>query len=220
MRHLRIALHVFQDNKHFAKCSKCEFWFKSVAFIGHIISSEGVEVDPMKTKLVKSQPRPLSPTDIRSFLELDGYYGSFFEGFSSITSPLTTLTHKKSKFEWSESREKSFQLLKDGLNSALVLTLPEGTYGFVVCYDASRVGLGCVIMKHGNVIQYASRKLKPYHMNYLTHDLELASVVFPLKILRHYLYGVHVDVFTIKRVYNMGLPKKFSTYFKEDGQRF
>ena len=76
-----------------------------------------------------------------------------------------------------------------------MLTLPEGTKGFVVYCDASRVGSGCVLMQNENVIAYASRQLKVKERNYPTHDLELAAVVFSLKIWRHYLYGVHVDVF-------------------------
>ena len=109
---------------------------------------------------------------------------------------MTRLTQKKVKFLWSESCEKSFQELKTRLTSAPILTLPDGVDGFVVYCDASRVGLGCVLMQKGKVIAYASRQLKPHEKNYPTHDLELAAVVFALKIWRHYLYGVHVDVFT------------------------
>ena len=87
-------------------------------------------------------------------------------------------------------------MLKDSLTSALVLTLPEGTKGFVVYCDASRVSLGCSLMKKGKLIAYASRKIKVYERNYPTHDLELAVVVLDIKIWRHYFYGVHVDVFT------------------------
>ncbi|WMV60292.1 hypothetical protein MTR67_053677 [Solanum verrucosum] len=117
-------------------------------------------------------------------------------GFSTIASPLTKLTQKTVKFQWSEACEKSFQELKKRLTTAPVLTLPEGTQGFVVYCDASRVGLGCVLMQNGKVIAYASRQLKVHEKNYPTHDLELAAVVFALKIWRHYLYGVHVDIFT------------------------
>ena len=106
---------------------------------------------------------------------------------------MTRLTQKKVKFLWSESCEKSFQELKTRLTSDPVLTLPDG---FVVYCDASRVGLGCVLTQKGKVIAYTSRQLKPHEKNYPTHDLELAAVVFALKIWRHYLYGVHVDVFT------------------------
>ncbi|WMV25732.1 hypothetical protein MTR67_019117 [Solanum verrucosum] len=103
---------------------------------GHIVSSKGIEVDPKKTDAVKSCPRPLSPSDIRSILGLAGYYRRFVEGFYSLASPLKTLTQNKARFIWSELYEKSFQELKDRLTSALVLTLPEGTDGFVVYCDA------------------------------------------------------------------------------------
>ncbi|WMV37155.1 hypothetical protein MTR67_030540 [Solanum verrucosum] len=142
----------------------------------HNIPREGIKVHPKKTDAVKSWPRPLSPSVIRSFLGFAGYYRRFVAGFSSISSPLTALTQKKSKFEWSDSCEKSFQLLKHKLTSAPILTLPEGTEGFVVYCDASRVGLGCVLMQHGKVIAYDSRQIKVHEKNYPTHDLELAAI--------------------------------------------
>ncbi|KAH0773702.1 hypothetical protein KY290_010839 [Solanum tuberosum] len=196
MDHLRIVLQVLKDHQSYAKFSKCEFWLRLIVFLGHIVSGMGIEVDPKKMNAVKGFPRPLNPTDIKNFLGLAGYNRRFVEGFSSISSPLTALTQKKAKFVWSESCEKSFQELKDRLTSAPVLTLQEGTDGFVVYYDTSRVGLGCVLMQHGKVIAYASRQTKVHEKNYPTHDLELAVVLFALKIWRHYLYGVHVDVFT------------------------
>ncbi|WMV47080.1 hypothetical protein MTR67_040465 [Solanum verrucosum] len=182
MDHLRIVLQVFNDHQLFAKFSKCEFWLRYVAFIGHIVSNKGIEVDPEKTDAVKSWPRPLTPSDIRSFLGFADYYRRFVEEFSSIASPLTALTQKKAKFEWSETFEKSFQELKYRLTFAPVLTLPESTYCFVFYCDVSRVGLGCVLMQHGKVIAYASRQLKVCEKNYPTHDLKLAAVVFALKI--------------------------------------
>ncbi|KAH0714755.1 hypothetical protein KY284_007660 [Solanum tuberosum] len=131
-----------------------------------------------------------------SFLGLAGYYKRFVEGFSSISSHLTKLTQKTVKFQWSKAYEISFQELKTRLTTAPVLTLLEGTQGFVVYYDVSRVGLGCVLMQNDKVIAYASRQLRVHEKNYLTFDLELAVVVFALKIWCHYLYGVNVDVFT------------------------
>ena len=116
--------------------------------------------------------------------------------FVSIASRLTTLTQKSKKFEWSEAFEKRFQMFKERLTSALMFTLPEGTKGFVVYCDASDVGIGCVLIQHGKLIAYASRKLNVNERNYQTHDLELEAVVFSLKIWRNYIYGVHVDVFT------------------------
>jgi hypothetical protein len=131
-------------------------------------------------------------TEIRSFLGLAGYYRRFIEGFSTIASPMTRLTRKEVKFEWSKECETSFQELKSRLTSAPVLALPKEQEGFVVYNDASSKGLGCVLMQHGKVIAYASRQLKPHEVNYPVHDLELAAVVFALRIWRHYLYGVQV----------------------------
>ncbi|WMV54852.1 hypothetical protein MTR67_048237 [Solanum verrucosum] len=100
---------------------------------------------------------------------------------SSIASPLTTLTQKKVKFQWSKACEKSFQKLKDRRTSALILRLPEGLDRFVVYCDALKIGIGCVLMQHGEVIAYTSSLGK----NYSTHDLKPTMVVFALKILRH-----------------------------------
>ena len=113
MNHLIVVLQVLKENQLFSKYSKYEFWLRSMAFLGHIISSEGVEVDPIKTEAVKNWPRPLTPTDIRSFLGLAGYLRRFIDVFLSISSPLTSLTQKKVTFEWSEACNKGFQELKN-----------------------------------------------------------------------------------------------------------
>ncbi|WMV56466.1 hypothetical protein MTR67_049851 [Solanum verrucosum] len=194
--HLRVVLQIFKDCQLFAKFRKCEFWLQSVAFLGHIVSSKAIRVDSQKVEEVKQWPRPTSPTDIRSFLGLAGYYRWFVEGFSSIASPLTRLTQKKVKFQWSDDCEKIFAELKTRLTTPPVLTLQEGSDGYVIYCDASKVGLGRVLMQRDMVIAYASRQLKVHEKNYPTYDLELTTVVFALKIWRHYLYGVHVDVFT------------------------
>ncbi|GJV92325.1 putative nucleotidyltransferase, ribonuclease H [Tanacetum coccineum] len=133
---------------------------------------------------------------VRSFLGLAGYYRRFVEGFSRLALPLTQLMRKGEKFVWTDERQESFEELKRRLVSAPILTLPSGSGGFQIYSDASKKGLGCVLMQHGKVIAYASRQLKPYEVNYPTHDLELAAVVFALKIWRHYLYGEACDIFT------------------------
>ena len=118
------------------------------------------------------------------------------EGFSSLTAPLIALTKKKAKFEWTRTCEKSFQKIKDRLASAPVLTLPKCGENYTVYCYAYRGNLDCVLMQAVMVIAYDSRQLKVHEKNYSTHDLHLAVVVFALKLWRHYLYGVHVDVFT------------------------
>ena len=91
-QHLRSVLHTLKNNQLYAKFSKCEFWLDSVAFLGHVVSAEGIKVDPKKIEVIQNWPRPTSVIEIRSFLGLAGYYHRFVEGFSSIASPLTRLT--------------------------------------------------------------------------------------------------------------------------------
>nr|XP_027124227.1 uncharacterized protein LOC113740914 [Coffea arabica] len=124
------------------------------------------------------------------------YYRRFIKDFSKLASPLTDLTKKGGRFLWGDKCETSFQELKRRLTIAPILALPNGPDGFTVYTDASREGLGCVLMQHQNVIAYASRKLKTHEQNYPIHDLELAAVVFALKKWRHYLYGVTFEVYS------------------------
>ncbi|RVW79757.1 Transposon Ty3-G Gag-Pol polyprotein [Vitis vinifera] len=179
--HLSIVLQTLRDKQLYAKLKKCEFWLDRISFLGHVVSNDGISVDPGKVDPVANWRRPSTVTEIRSFLGLAGYYRRFIEGFSKIALPLTKLTQKGFKFEWSNDCECSFQELKNRLVSAPVLTIPSGSGGFVVYSDASHQGLGCVLMQHGRVVAYASRQLKPYERNYPTHDLELAAVYHPEK---------------------------------------
>ncbi|KAL0551684.1 hypothetical protein IC582_010773 [Cucumis melo] len=194
--HLRMVLQTLRDNKLYAKFSKCEFWLKQVSFLGHVVSKAGVSVDPAKIEAVTGWTRPSTVSEVRSFLGLAGYYRRFVENFSRIATPLTQLTRKGAPFVWSKACEDSFQTLKQKLVTAPVLTVPDGSGSFVIYSDASKKGLGCVLMQQGKVVAYASRQLKSHEQNYPTHDLELAAVVFALKIWRHYLYGEKIQIFT------------------------
>ncbi|XP_074336304.1 uncharacterized protein LOC141673453 [Apium graveolens] len=153
---LRTVHEILREKKLFAKFSKYEFWLEEVAFFGHIVSGRGIELDPTKVEAITNWPIPSNMTEVRSFLGLAGYYRRFVEGFSSIAFPLTQIMRKGVKFEWNDDREKSFQELKNRLVSPLILVLPSGSGGFQVYSDASKRGLGCVLMKHGKMISYAS----------------------------------------------------------------
>ncbi|GJR99246.1 reverse transcriptase domain-containing protein [Tanacetum coccineum] len=194
--HLKTILELLKKEELYAKFSKCEFWIHTVKFLGHVIDSSGIHVDPTKIEAVKNWASPTTPSEIRQFLGLAGYYRRFIEGFSKIAKPMTELTQKDRKFDWGEEQETAFQLLKQKLCAAPILALPEGSDDFVVYCDASIKGLGAVLMQRMKVIAYASRQLKIHEKNYTTHDLELGAVVFALKIWRHYLYGTKCVVFT------------------------
>jgi hypothetical protein len=187
-QHLKVVLQTFRENRLYATLDKCEFWLQEVVFLGHVIFTEGIFVDPRKVEAVLKWERPTNVTEIWSFLGLTRYYRRFIEGFATIASPLTKLTCKKVRFVWSEDCEASFRELKERLSFAPMLALPSGAKGFVVYSDASKRGLGCVLMQHGRVIAYTSRQLKLHEVNYPVHDLELVAVVFALRVWRHYLY--------------------------------
>nr|GEZ77734.1 putative reverse transcriptase domain-containing protein [Tanacetum cinerariifolium] len=166
----RYGHYEFQEEKRHAKFSKCEFWIPKAS--------------------------PKTPTEIRQFLGLAGYYRKSIEGFLKIAKSMTKLTLKPIKFSWGEKEENAFQLVKPKLCSAPILALPERIEDFVVYCDASHKGLGATLMQREKVIAYASRQLEVHERNYTTHDLELGSVVFALKIWRHYLYETRCTVFT------------------------
>ncbi|GJT49882.1 putative reverse transcriptase domain-containing protein [Tanacetum coccineum] len=160
--HLKQILELLKKEELYAKFSKCEFWIPKVQFLGHVIDSEGIHVDPAKIESIKIDqkppspppPPPSSPTEIRQFLGLAGYYRRFIEGFSKIAKPMTKLTQKKIKFEWGDKQEAAFQLLKQKLCSAPILALPEGSKDFIAYYycDLRKKGLGVVLMQREKVI--------------------------------------------------------------------
>ncbi|GJY76726.1 integrase, catalytic region, zinc finger, CCHC-type containing protein [Tanacetum coccineum] len=145
-----------------------------------------IYVDPAKIEVVKNWASPTTPTEVRQFLGLAGYYRRFIKDFLKISKSLTELTQKNQKYILGEDQESAFQLLKQKLCEAPILALPEGNDDFVVYCNKSHQGLGAVLMQREKVIAYASRQLKPHKENYTTHDLELGAVVFALKIWRHY----------------------------------
>nr|XP_027187105.1 uncharacterized protein LOC113784975 [Cicer arietinum] len=143
---------------------------------------EGIVVDPSMVEVVMAWKQLQTVTEIRSFLGLVGYYRRFIEGFAKIVAPLTHFTKKNQIYVWTEVCEKSFQLMKEKQTTSPVLLLPQPEEPYEVYYDASYQGLGCVLMQNKRVVAYASRKLKVHEKNYPTHDLELAAIVFALKI--------------------------------------
>ncbi|GKE67253.1 putative reverse transcriptase domain-containing protein, partial [Tanacetum coccineum] len=175
--HLKLILELLKKEQLYAKFSKCEFWIPKVQFLGHVIDSHGIHVDPAKIESIKDWASPNTATDIRQFLGLTGYYRRFIEGFSKIAKTMTKLTQKKK------------------LYSAPILDFPEGSEDFITYCDASIKGLGAVLMQREKVIAYASRQLKIHEKNYTTHDLELGAILFALKIWRHYLYVTKCTVF-------------------------
>ncbi|GJZ31322.1 putative nucleotidyltransferase, ribonuclease H [Tanacetum coccineum] len=168
--YLKLVLELLKKERLYAKFSKCEFWLQEVHFLDHVVNHNGIHVDPSKIEAVKNWKAPTTPSEIRLFLGLAGYYRRFIANFSKIAKPLTSLTQKNKKYEWAQN--------------------------FGVYCDVPNQGLGFVLMQRGKVIAYASRQLKIHEKNYTTHDLELGAVVFALKTWRHYIYRTKSVIYT------------------------
>jgi hypothetical protein len=175
--HLWIVLQWLWKHQLYAKFSKCEFWIKEVSFLGHVVSPEGIAVDPSKVKEVLEWKPSTTVSEVWSFLGLAGYYRRFIPNFSKIVKPITELLKKGNKYLWSEACDESFKHLKKLSTTSPVLAQPDTTKPFDVYCDASGTGLGRVLMQEGWVISYSSRQLRCHKEHYPTHDLELVVVV-------------------------------------------
>ena len=144
--HLRIVLQALREHQLHAKFSKCEFRLTEVRFLGHVVLASGVSVDPKKVKAIMSWERLKSVFKICSFLGLAGYYRRFIENFSLLATPMMRLTQKEVKFEWNDLCEEAFQELKMRLTLAPILIVPEMGQRYTVYCDASKDGLGCVLI--------------------------------------------------------------------------
>ena len=189
-------MQVLREHQFYAKLSKCSFYQGRIHYLGHIISEEGVTVDPKKIRAIMEWSTPKNLSEVRSFMGLVGYYRRFIEGFSKLAHPITSLKKKGVQFDWTYKCEDNFQKLKEMLTSAPVLKIANPERNFVVCTNACKQGIGGVLMQDGHVINYESRKLKEHEQNYATHDLEIAVIIHALNMWRHYLMGKNFELRT------------------------
>ena len=136
----------------YAKFSKCEFWLTKVKFLGHVVSASSVSMDLKKVEVVMSWEIPKSLFEIRSFLGLASYYRRFVKDFSRLAALMTRLTRNEVKLEWNDLCEREFQELKRRLTSAPILIVPKRGQRYIMYCDASKDGLGCVLMQFGRVV--------------------------------------------------------------------
>ncbi|KAJ9547300.1 LOW QUALITY PROTEIN: hypothetical protein OSB04_019843 [Centaurea solstitialis] len=182
-KHLRIILELLKREKLYAKFSKCEFWLREVQFLGHVVNAKGIKVGPAKIEAVMNWEPPKN-------LKLSGLGGLLSEVHPGFLQAIST--YDEVDKEIVRNKRKLFKRSVK-LSSALILALPEGIEDFVVYSDASKMGLGCVLMQRGRVIAYASRHLKEHEKNYPVHEKELAAV-------RHYLYGTKCTIYTDHKI--------------------
>jgi hypothetical protein len=189
----------------YAKFSRCKFWIKEVPFLGHVVSPEGIAVDPNKVKEVLDWKPSMSMSEVQSFLGLAGYYRRLILNFSKVAKLITELPKKGNKYIWNDACDEAFTVLKKLLTTSSVLTQCNIVKPFDVYHDASGTSLGCVLMQEDRVISYSSRQLRCHEEHYPTHDLKLAVVVMALRMWHHYLLGnvahIYVDHKSLKYIF-------------------
>ena len=187
--HVKIVLDVLRKEQLIAKLSKCSFFQTSLPFLGHIISAEGISVDPKKTEVVREWPKPASTHNVQQFLGLANYFRDFVQGYSKLAAPLTDLTSKNRPFKWGDQEQDAFDGLKYALTHAPCLALPDFSKPFEIVSDASGFGIGAVLMQEKRPISYYSRKLSESETRYGTSDKELLAAYMALVHFRPYVEG-------------------------------
>ena len=200
LHHLRLVFDRFREAGLKLKPSKCHFGQKEVNYLGHVITTEGIQPDPKKVKVVQEYPAPKSVKEVRAFMGLTNYYRKFVKGFAQVASPLHDLTKKGASFLWTEDCQKAFDTLKKALTEAPILAYPDFTQSFQLATDASNDAIGMVLGQKQNgrevVIAHAGRKLNPAERNYSVTEREALAVIEGVKQLQHYVYGRQFTVLT------------------------
>ena len=203
VQHIRTVLDVLRTEKLYAKASKCEFFKKELLYLGHIITRDGIRVDPEKLDKVRNWPILKNVRQVKSFLGFTGFFRKFIKEYSKVAAPLTQLLKggrngpKRSgprrkanpSVEWNERLDKSFKALKHLVTTAPILHIVDPSKPFVVETDASDYAIGAVLYQDGRPVAFESKKLSDAEMHYPPYEKELYAVIHALKKWRHYLYG-------------------------------
>ena len=199
-RRIRMVLDRIREAKFKLNLDKCTFAAREVAYLGHLVSANGVSPDVSKVEAIKSFPLPRTVRDVRAFLGLAGYYRSFIPNFAALSKPLTLLTRKDFKFCWSEPQQTSFDALKEALTSESVLAHPEFDKPFILSCDASNYAISAILSQEHEgkekPLSFASRVLNQHEINYSTTEKELLAIVFGVQTHRCFLYGRKFKIIT------------------------
>jgi hypothetical protein len=192
--HVRQVLERLLENQLYVKAEKCAFHQKEVTFLGFVIYGDGVRMDPDKTAAIKDWVTPTSLSKLRRFLGFANFYRRFVPNYSTLASPLTSLTSTAKPFMWNDEATKAFEVLKQALQNNIVLRYPDYSKPFVVQTDASDVGIGAVLLQDNQPISFYSRKLSDAEINYAVYDKELLAIVAAFTHWRHHLVGASVPI--------------------------
>ena len=188
LRHLRLVFECLRNESLYINRAKCSFVSDRTNFLGFIVTKDGITVDESKITAIRDWPTPTTPTQVRSFLGLAGFYRRFVRDFSTLAAPLHGLTKKATVVKWLPSHEAAFRALKEALYSAPVLQLPDFTKFFEVECDTSDLGVGAVLHQNKRPIAFFSEKFSVPQLNYPTYDKELYALIRALQTWQHYLW--------------------------------
>jgi hypothetical protein len=200
IRDLRLILQRLKDNDLHLKLSKCVFGVDEVDYLGHVVSKDGLKVDPKKVEAVKSWPEPTDLGQLRSFMGLVGYYRKFVPALAQIALPLSELVKKNVPWIWSDQQRQAFERLKEALTTAPVLAIPQFGKPYIIYTDASDYAVGAVLLQDQGdgprPCAYFSRKLRPAEKNYSVGDKELLAIICALREYSVYIQGVPTKLYT------------------------
>ncbi|GJP30443.1 hypothetical protein CLOM_g1710 [Closterium sp. NIES-68] len=200
VEHLRRVFEILRRERFYVKLSKSEFALERVQFLGHMVSAQGIHVDPKKIEAVRTWKTPENVKELQQFLGFANYYNRFVPQYAKIAARLTNLLKKNTPYKWEPKHQEAVEQLKQALTSAPVLILPDPERDYVIEADASDQAVGAVLMQdQGNGLQpiaYLSKKLHGAELNYPIHDKEALAIVIAFKAWRCYLEGRRTTVYT------------------------
>ena len=196
LHHLALVFQQLQAHSWKIKMSKCEFAKRSIAYLGHVITPEGVTTDPQKVSAIVNWPLPQTVKDLRGFLGLAGYYRKFVRHFGILAKPLTELLRKNTLFVWTPAHASSFEALKHALSTSPVLSLPQFDKPFSIETDASGNGVGAVLTQDGHPLAFLSKALGPRSRGLSTYEKEYMAVLMAVQQWRSYLQHAEFTIFT------------------------
>ena len=197
--HLDEVLSILHREQWKVKMSKCDFAQPKIAYLGHVISAEGVSTDPDKIVAVQQWPTPQNVKEVRGFLGLSGYYRKFIKHYGIIARPLTDLLKKNVPFVWTSITDEAFVTLKQALVSAPVLALPDFTKPFMIETDACEYGIGAVLMQQGHPLAFVSKTLGPKNRALSVYEKEYLAILLAVDKWRPYLQVQHFTIKTDQR---------------------
>ena len=201
IEHIKIVMKKLNEANIKLNPDKCKWFATKIKLLGHIISKDGIEMDPTKTESIKLRKEPTNAKEVQRFLGLCNYYRKFIKNFAEITSPLYALIRNETVWEWSEQCQAAFNKLKTELTSEPILRQPDLKQIFLLYTDASNDAIGVVLSQRDEnnseyVVAYGSRLFKGYERHMSISEKEMAACIYGVKEFRHYLFGVHFKIIT------------------------